>query len=101
MGVSVQGAVDISEAFKTVTLAQVTQAVRWLNLNDMVEVLKSFVPFLLENIYLTTSYRRLNVAGILAQGSAQGPQRALEIVDTTVSDRKHDKRCLTVVRAPV
>ena len=67
----------------------------------MVEVLQSFVPFLLENIDLTTSYRSLNVARILAQGSAQGPQRALEVVNTTVSDRKHDKRCLTVVRTPV
>lgn len=101
MSVSVQGVVHIAEAFQTVALAQVTQAVRWLDLNDMVEVLQSFVPFLLENIDLTTSYRSLNVARILAQGSAQGPQRALEVVNTTVSDRKHDKRCLTVVRTPV
>ena len=87
----------IADSLETIALAQVTQSIVLLQLNDGTEIAEGLFPLLLEDIDLASRNVGFNIARVPQQGLRKSPQRALVVVDSPIRYRKHNKHRFAIV----
>lgn len=89
----------VSDAFERISLSEVSQTILRLKLDNRSEISEGLLPFLLEDVDLSSGDVSFKIPWVSNQCFGEGLQGIGVVVDSSVGDGQHDKHGLAVVGA--